>query len=177
MSPYSASPCPAHARSPSPAHCLLLLCATSAYSKLYNECVTIKPVPVQAKFKCHCYFRATKICRPFASSGLVETEETDSEDPARLPGDTLYSTRRRICSCYTTTSCCSTICLASLPLLLSLSVSVRARLGSILGLGAAAAAPPLALNCRSCTDAAFIYGALNESHIYYTDTGLTMGTG
>lgn len=88
MSPYSASPCPCP--SPSPAHCLLLLCATSAYSKLYNECVTIKPVPVQAKFKCHCYFRATKICRPFASSGLVETEETDSEDPARLPGDTLY---------------------------------------------------------------------------------------
>lgn len=117
MSPYSASPCPCP--SPSPAHCLLLLCATSAYSKLYNECVTIKPVPVQAKFKCHCYFRATKICRPFASSGLVETEETDSEDPARLPGDTLYSTRRRICSCYTTTSCCSTICLASLPLSLS----------------------------------------------------------
>lgn len=59
----------------------------------------------------------------------------------------------------------------------SLCVSVRARLGSILGLGAAAAPPPLALNCRSCTDAAFIYGALNESHIYYTDTGLTMGTG
>lgn len=51
----------------------------------------------------------------------------------------------------------------------------RARLATILGLLLISSA--LALNCRSCTDAAFIYGALNESHIYYTDTGLTMGTG
>lgn len=56
----------------------------------------------------------------------------------------------------------------------------RARLATILGLGYGLLlllSAALALNCRSCTDAAFIYGALNESHIYYTDTGLTMGTG
>jgi len=35
----------------------------------------------------------------------------------------------------------------------------------------------LALNCWSCTDAAFIYGFLNESHIYYTAARRTDGTG
>lgn len=142
--------------------CFLRRCvtrATSAYSKLYNECVTIKPVPLTKTNpnSSVMLFLVSKICRLFASSGVDPTSMPDcratisrhhsalSHYLFMLHELELHPARSRV-------EPGSQHCLPS-----------SSRVGSILG-------QLLALNCWSCTDVAFIYGFLNESHIYYTLT-------